>query len=59
MRVGEEIATHLGVEFLHGRVREGGVAKAAAGLGDRFQGLGTWWWFEKNELSERLEIGTG
>ena len=26
--------THLGIEFLDGRVREGGVAQAAAGLGD-------------------------
>ena len=44
---GARPVTHLGIEFLDGRVREGGVAQAAAGLGDGLQGLGTCASFEK------------
>ena len=45
--------THLGIEFLDGRVREGGVAQAAAGLGDGLQGLGTCASFEKGCRQQR------
>ena len=63
---GARRVTHLRIEFLDGRVREGGVAQAAAGLGDGLQGLGTCAWFEKvmpsaksTTLWNRPEAGPG